>query len=78
MLASAVKRVLRHLKRIFDFSLMEHFLSMPSGLQHGENICIRWKPVHVTTSDWLWRYYQIIGSLFLCLDFFFLRIFSNA
>lgn len=70
-LASAVKRVLRHLKRIFDFSLMEHFLSMPNGLQHGENICIRWKPVHVTTSDWLWRYYQIIGSLFLCLDFFF-------
>lgn len=31
-LASAVKRVLRHIKGIFDFSLMEHFPSMPSGM----------------------------------------------
>lgn len=49
---------------------MEHFLSMPNGLQRGGNICIRWKPVLVTTSDWLRRYYQIMGSLFLYLFFF--------
>lgn len=75
-LESAVKRVLRHLKRIFEFSLMEHFLSMPNGLQRGENICIRWKPVLVTTSHWLRRYYQIIGSLFI--DFFFFSLFEFA
>lgn len=69
-LAPAVKRVLRHFKRMFDFSLMEHFLSMPNGMQHSENICFRWKLVHVTLSDWLWHYYQIIGFLFLCSDDF--------
>lgn len=44
-LVSLVKRVLRHFKRMFEFSLMEHFLSMPTGMQHRENICFRWKIV---------------------------------